>query len=106
MSLLDSERMKQLLVEVSQTYDYIFLDTPPMLGLSDTKILGKLVDSLLLVVRTGVADYEALEEVKKQLKFNDFNVLGIVANGVYLNQEMSGFSNSYLNNNYWQALMD
>ena len=94
-SLIDSEEMATLITSLAESYDYIIFDTPPLTGMADTRILGKLVDGLLLVVRPGVADYGSVTTAKKFLASSKLNVLGIVANGVDMSQEPYGSSYSY-----------
>lgn len=94
-SLLDSESMESLITKVSEDYDLVIFDTPPLIGLADTKILSKSVDGLLLVVRPGVANYSSVTAAKKLLAATDFNVLGIVANGVDFEQELYDYGSYY-----------
>ncbi|NJK55339.1 MAG: polysaccharide biosynthesis tyrosine autokinase [Pleurocapsa sp. SU_5_0] len=85
--LLRLQRMRTLINSLSNTYDCIILDTPPLTGVADTTIIGSVVDGLLLVVRPGVADYDSAIAVKKLLANTEQHVLGIVANGVNLKNE-------------------
>ncbi len=59
-ALLDSSSMKAFLKNVSQHYDQVIFDTPPIIGIADTKIIGKLVDGFLFVVRPGEQTGSAL----------------------------------------------
>lgn len=81
-SLLNSQQMRNLTQITTQRYDCIILDTPPLIGMADTLVVGRLVDGFLLVVRPGVVDRESATTVKKLLNNIDRHVLGIVANGV------------------------
>ena len=94
-SLLDSVSMESLIAQVSNYYDLVIFDTPPLIGLADTKILSKSVDGVLLVVRPGVANYASVAAAKKLLAATDFNVLGIVANGVDFEQELYSYGSYY-----------
>ncbi len=85
--LLNSQRMKFLTQTLLDRYDCIILDTPPLIGMADTVILGNMVDGLLLVVRPGVVDYESANAAKKLLLNTQQRVFGIVANGVNLKNE-------------------
>ena len=90
--LIDSEAMKTLIANLETRYDQIIFDTPPLTGLADTRILGKLVDGLLLVVRPGVSDYSSTIATKKLLVSTELNVLGIVANAVDIGKEPKEYS--------------
>lgn len=85
--LLRLQRMRTLINSLSNMYDCIILDTPPLTGVADTTIIGSVVDGLLLVVRPGVADYDSAIAVKKLLANTEQHVLGIVANGINLKNE-------------------
>ncbi|MBE9170132.1 polysaccharide biosynthesis tyrosine autokinase [Pleurocapsales cyanobacterium LEGE 06147] len=93
--LLESEQMKTLIETISKSYDWVLLDAPPLVGMADTTIVGRMVDGLLMVVRPGVADYGSAIAAKKLLISNGQNVLGIVANGVNLKNEPYGSSYFY-----------
>jgi capsular exopolysaccharide synthesis family protein len=98
-ALIDSEQMKNLIKTLRDRYDYIVFDTPPLTSMADTRILSKMVDGLLLVVRPGVADYGSIMAAKKFLTNSDRNVLGIVANGVELKNEPYEYNYSYYSEN-------
>ena len=100
-SLLNSSMMKALILSTSDRYDCIIIDAPPVVGLADSKILGRLADGLLFVVRPGVANYGSVEAAKEQLK--DFNVLGVIANGVNLDNEAYGYESYYPDRKYLEA---
>lgn len=103
MSLLNSVFMQALLISMSGRYDCIVMDTPPLVGLADSKILGKLADGLLFVIRPGVARYDNIVAAKELLADPDFNVLGVIANGVDLDKELYGYSHYYADKKYLNA---
>ena len=86
-SLLNSPLLEEFVTSAAKNYDCIILDSPPLVGLADTKILSRVADGLLLVVRPGVANYGSLTTTKKILETKDFNVLAVVANGVDFAQD-------------------
>lgn len=94
-SLLNSQLMKDFIISAIDCYDCIIFDSPPLVGLADTKILGKLADGLLLVVRPGVASYSSVTTAKNILEGKNFNVLGVVANGIDFGREP--FGSEYFN---------
>lgn len=59
--LLGSERMRQLIVELSGRYDRIILDLPPTLGLPDAKIVSEMCDGTVFVVRAGKSTQQDIE---------------------------------------------
>jgi polysaccharide biosynthesis transport protein len=86
-ALLDSESMNALIQALSQHYDYIIFDTPPLAGTADAAVLGKMADGVLVVVRPSVADSASALAAKTLLMRSEANVLGIVANGVNIKHE-------------------
>ena len=80
--LFASEKMKKFLETVSQQYDYVVLDTPPINLVTDALELSKYSGGLVLVVRHGVTTYDDIKRSLGAANFVDVNVLGVVLNGV------------------------
>lgn len=80
--LLDSKRMAQLIEQFSEQYDCVIFDTPPLAGMADAAVIGKMVDGLLLVAQPGIVDGNSANAAKTILERSAPNILGIVANGV------------------------
>jgi succinoglycan biosynthesis transport protein ExoP len=80
-ALIDSQNMKQLIEAVADNYDYVIFDTPPLVGIADTTILGKMTDGTLMVTRPGILDYSSALDAKKILEKTEQNVVGMVVNG-------------------------
>ena len=98
-SLLDSQFMKAFIENVSQHYDRIIFDTPPIIGIADTKIIGRLVDGFLFVVRPGVADYNSATAAKKMLSSTGQQVLGVIVNGANMSNEPYYYNSYYYSSN-------
>jgi polysaccharide biosynthesis transport protein len=90
-ALLDSESMATLVALFAQTYDYIIFDAPPLVGMADATLLGKLVDGVLLVVRPGVADSTSARAAKTLLGQSETKVLGMVVNGVNARPDLPSY---------------
>ena len=97
LALIDSESMTALIHTLSQQYDYIIFDTPPLAGTADAAVLGKVADGVLVVVRPGVADSASAAATKSLLMRSEANILGIVANGVNTKHEPGNYF--YYNSN-------
>ena len=78
--LLESEEMKKLLQELRTQYDYIIIDTPPVLLLSDALALATVTDGTVLVCRHQVSYMSDIQKALDALKFAKANVLGVVVN--------------------------
>jgi capsular exopolysaccharide synthesis family protein len=82
LACLDYNQMKSLIKEVSNLYDFIIIDTPPILVTADALILGPMTDGVLLVSRPGVIDDQRANVTQEKLKRSNCNVLGIIVNGI------------------------
>lgn len=80
--LLSSENMKVLIENLSEKYDYIFLDTPPISIVTDAALLSGLVDGAVIVSRQYVTERKILLESVNKLKFVNMKVIGVVLNDV------------------------
>ncbi|WP_319419241.1 GumC family protein [Pleurocapsa sp. FMAR1] len=94
-ALLDSPTMREFIDSVSKHYDQIIFDTPPINGIADTKIIGKLIDGFLFVVRPGVADYGSASAAKKTLDSTRQKVLGVIVNGADMSREPDYYNSYY-----------
>lgn len=80
--LLTSAKMKALHEELKGMYEYLFFDSPPILGVADASILASLCDGLLFVVWVGRTGRDAVLEASKVLESAHIRVLGVVLNGI------------------------
>ncbi len=81
--LLASERMKELLARWRRTYDFIVLDSPPVLLVTDPVVLSDLADVTLLVARYGVTSRLSLARSHRVLIDQGAQTrIGVVLNGV------------------------
>lgn len=82
--LLGHERMQKLLERLSGQYDYIFIDTPPVNVVTDACVLSRMLDGVLMVVRQGRSDSDAVAYAVSQLEFAEAKLLGFILNGANL----------------------
>lgn len=92
--LLGSNQMRDLIQDLSETYDYIIVDGPPALGFVDSHILSSLVDGVAIVVRAGKTPKNSIRDLIDKLWNLRANFLGVIVNGIELNQ------NSYYYKSY------
>ncbi len=91
LALVDSKRMTALLSAFEEQYDYVICDTPPLVLASDVVALGKKTDGVLLVVRPGIIDANSAEEAKRIMAQSNLELLGIVTNGVAIENEPDSY---------------
>ncbi len=80
--LLSSARMKALIEELTDRYDFILLDSPPVESVTDSLALSQCVDGTIVVVRAGKTNHEMLESGMKKLRDVHTHFLGFVLNGL------------------------
>ena len=77
--MLASPGMRDLLASL-EDFDYIIIDTPPVLSVTDAVLLSKLADSTLLVIRAGMTSKAALRRAYDVLAHVDAHVMGVILN--------------------------
>lgn len=77
--LLTSSRLGDLIAEARRRYEYVIIDTPPLVPVPDTRLLVPLVDAFLVVVRAGRTPRKLLGSALSEL--DPAKVLGLVFNG-------------------------
>jgi tyrosine-protein kinase Etk/Wzc len=78
--LLGSERMTAVMAELSQRYDLLVVDTPPVLAAADAEILAVQTDATLVVVRAGQTERQSAQYAVQQLRAVGARVVGAVLN--------------------------
>ena len=78
--LLESEEMKKLVQELRTRFDYVIIDTPPVLLISDALALSPSTDGTVLVCRHQVSYISDIERALNTLEFAKAKVLGVVVN--------------------------
>ena len=76
--LLTSNRMAQLMEELTRNYDYVVVDLPPVTVVSDAVAISKILDGIVLIVRAGISDRKMLAEAIRLLKLVNVRILGFV----------------------------
>jgi tyrosine-protein kinase Etk/Wzc len=80
--LLMAQRFSSLLEQASADYDYVIVDAPPVLAVSDAGVIGMLAGATLLVARAGQHHISELESTVKRLGQSGAKVRGFVLNDV------------------------
>ena len=108
--LIGSERMRTLLKELSASFDYIFIDFPPITAVSDAITISDSVDGFVIVVRHGYTRKKTLIETLRQLELARARIVGLVYNG-YSHKRgyyRSGkyYKSGYYHSNYYYSSKD
>jgi len=108
--MLSSQTMTDLLKLAGEHYDYVLLDSPPILSVTDGVLLSRQVDAVILVVRHGKSSKHIVRRGRDLLVRSGAPMAGIVLNAVDLNAPeyygyycYSGYSYSSLDPAGWDA---
>lgn len=80
--LLGSKKMKALLQEAAEMYDYVFLDMPPVLAVTDAVLMSSQTDGTILVLGSGDISPDEGKQAKELLEKVHANILGVILNKV------------------------
>jgi capsular exopolysaccharide synthesis family protein len=80
--LLGSEKMAAMLDELKKIFEYILLDTPPILAVSDTLVMGPSLDGAILVIRGGKTSRDAVRSAREMLDKHKIKCPGVIINNV------------------------
>lgn len=103
--LLSSYRMRDLINGLFTLYSFVVIDSPPLLGLSDSIILSTLTDGVIVVVRSGNTPRDLVVQTKKLLYGVNAKILGVVLNGIKESDLRYG-SYSYYSSYYYDESTD
>jgi protein-tyrosine kinase len=93
--LLASRKMLKALKEFKNRYDYVILDSSPMIHMADASILAQLSDATILVVAYAETTREESIKVQQQLKMAKANLIGVVLNGIPPHQDAYSYYGYY-----------
>lgn len=80
--LLASKDMERLILSLKSRFDYIFIDTPPVMPLADACIVGPLVDGVILVIQAGRTQREVIRHAESRLYQAHAKTLGYIMTNV------------------------
>ena len=95
--LVSSARMREIVASLRSRYDFVIIDTPPVLPVTDAVVLAREADAVVLVVRGHGTPSGLVREARDRLLMTGAPLLGVVVNDVDLN-----WGDLYLYENYYQ----
>ena len=81
-NLLEDARLGELFRALENNYDYVIVDSPPLVSVSDGMLIAQHCDGAILIVRSGETPRGLIRQSLNQLQQTDCRVLGTVLNGV------------------------
>ena len=93
--LLVSDEFKKFINYVSEIYDYVILDTPPMIVVTDALVVAREATGLVLVLRKGLSTFSMLDSVVNSVSQSNISVLGAIFLGS--GEKKAAYKYSYRN---------
>jgi capsular exopolysaccharide synthesis family protein len=104
LGILSSAQMKDLIGELKQRYDFVFFDSPPIMGVSDASILASEVDMTLQVIQYRRYPQPMNIRAKQLIEKVGGNLVGIVLNNINMSQDESYYYYSgYYHDHYYRS---
>ncbi len=100
--LLGSDQMRRMLTELSNRYDHVVIDTPPVVSFADPVILSTMVDGVILVVRGGFSSRGIVQRSRQILGEVGAKIYGVVLNDADMKSSDSYYYYSSYYNSYYR----
>lgn len=94
-NVLEANKLKDLIQKLRDDYDYVLLDTPPVIAVSDALYASRLADGIIFIIAQGNAKKTLVREAISTLKSNHCNILGLVLTQVNLKSGVYGYGYDY-----------
>lgn len=104
--LLGSERARQLFHELRQRYDIVFVDTPPVISVTDALVLTPIADVYVLVARANETRIEALLKARELLERVSARIIGVVLNEFDISTTYGSYYRYYRYYKYYHYYAD
>jgi capsular exopolysaccharide synthesis family protein len=101
-NLLHSDTMQDMLDRLEKEFDTILIDTPPMLQIPDARVVGRLVDGVIMVVRAGHTTRDAALAARQRFADDKTEITGVILNDWNPKSSPNGFY-GYYNGYYYKA---
>lgn len=101
LGILSSSQMKELIGELKQRYDFVFFDSPPIMGVSDASILASEVDVTVQVIQYRRYPQPMNIRAKQLIEKVGGNLIGIVLNNINMSQDESYYYYSGYYHDYY-----
>ena len=93
--LLSGERLKELVTLLEREFDYVLIDSAPIIGLADAPLISRTVEGVIFVVETGVVSVRGLRAALSRLHAANANVLGTILTKFDESHAEYGYGYSY-----------
>ena len=80
LAIFESTSFDKIIKRMREKFDYVILDAPPVKGYAETKVIGKKVDGVILVIESGKTRQQVAKRAKQDLERAGAKVLGVILN--------------------------
>lgn len=94
-NLIESKKMLNLIEKLKSEYDYVLIDSPPVINVADALYISKFTDAVVFVVSQKITKKSVALEAIKILNLNQVNIIGTVLTQVDLRNNRYGYSYGY-----------
>lgn len=104
LGVLDPKKIRELIQSLKMKYDFVFIDTPPVVGISDSSIIAKEADSSILVIQYRKYPIDMLRKALASLQAQSINISGAVLNNInVMRDDYYYYYHSYYSDYYQQS---
>jgi Mrp family chromosome partitioning ATPase len=103
LSILNSSQMKDMIAELKRRYDFVFFDSPPILGVSDASILASEMDMVIQVIQYRRYPQPMNIRAKQSIEKVGGKLIGIALNNINMSQDESYYYYSGYYHNYYYS---
>jgi polysaccharide biosynthesis transport protein len=103
MSILNSVQMREMIADLKQRYDFVFFDSPPILGVADASVLASEVDMVVQVIQYRRYPQPMNLRAKQVIEKVGGTFLGIVLNNINMSQDESYYYYSGYYHDYYAS---
>jgi len=89
--LLGSEKMAEFIQKAKSQYDRVIVDAPPLVGIGDGLVLGKLIGHLILIIRSHRISRKVIRQIRERLQQHQIKVLGVILNHLDMEKDRYGY---------------
>ena len=94
-NVLEAKKLEDLIAKLRETYDYVLLDTPPIIAVSDALYIAKHTDGVIFIVSHNHAKKSMVKEAISNLRRNNVDIIGTILTQVDLKHGEYGYGYDY-----------
>jgi protein-tyrosine kinase len=94
-NVLEAKKLEELIKQLRTEYDFVLLDTPPVIAVSDALYIAKRADGVIFVVAQSIAKKGLVKEAVQTLKRNDVKIIGTILTQVDVKRGEYGYGYDY-----------